>query len=367
MQFRVGVLVAATILITLILIGLFGESPRFFQNLAHPQKTFNVRFPTAPNVEKDTPIRKSGILIGRVADVKLLDEGGVEVVAKIDSDRTIRRNEVCRITSANFLGEAMLEFVPSTDRTASDDPITDGAFMEGEVATDVFEAIRGFADLQGDIERTLGSIETAGTDVATVAQNLNTLVADNNGQVNRILSKTEQVLITTDRALARFDTAMSSVNDLISDEELRERIRRALDEVPQILADAGSLVVALQRVANQAEENLDNLQGLTKPLGDQGDQIVATVEESVEKLDVFLEQLVQFSKSINESEGSLSQFVNNPDLYQKLDRAATNIEKVTRRLEPIVDDARVAMDKVARNPGRLGVQGLLRNQQSGLK
>jgi phospholipid/cholesterol/gamma-HCH transport system substrate-binding protein len=38
-------------------------------------------------------------------------------------------------------------------------------------------------------------------------------------------------------------------------------------------------------------------------------------------------------------------------LYDRLNHAARNLDEVSQRLKPIVDDARVFMDKVARHPG----------------
>jgi phospholipid/cholesterol/gamma-HCH transport system substrate-binding protein len=66
-----------------------------------------------------------------------------------------------------------------------------------------------------------------------------------------------------------------------------------------------------------------------------------------------------FSKSLNNPEGSLGQFINNPDLYQSLNRAAVNIEELTLELEPILHDARVFSDKIARHPELLGVRGAM--------
>jgi phospholipid/cholesterol/gamma-HCH transport system substrate-binding protein len=47
----------------------------------------------------------------------------------------------------------------------------------------------------------------------------------------------------------------------------------------------------------------------------------------------------------------LGQLIHNPELYQNLNRTIRNVEYLTRKLEPIIDDARVFSDKVSRNPG----------------
>ena len=91
-----------------------------------------------------------------------------------------------------------------------------------------------------------------------------------------------------------------------------------------------------------------------------------TIDGSIQRLDELMIQLVQFGESINNQEGSLGQFLNNPDLYQRLNRAAANIEDVSSRLRPIVEDARIFTDKIARDPGRL-TSGILSSRQSGIK
>ena len=84
MQFRVGVMILATILIAAILVLLFmGSSP-----LLHGTYTIYIKFSEAPGVTRDTPVRKAGIRIGRVRNVQFADDdSGVIVTAEIDRDR----------------------------------------------------------------------------------------------------------------------------------------------------------------------------------------------------------------------------------------------------------------------------------------
>jgi phospholipid/cholesterol/gamma-HCH transport system substrate-binding protein len=359
LQFRVGVLVVATVIIAIILVMIFEELPRGLGG----RRTVYIYFPSAPGVAVNTPMRKSGILIGRVTDVRLEDAGGVLITARLDVDRVVRKNEICRIRTGSFLGDAMLEFVPSGIEGQSDEPLADGAFLHGEVSRDALgvmsDAMQVFVNLADDLEIAMASVRTAGEDVGDVARNLNVLVVNNQDQLNRILGKTEG-------ALGRFDTTMTAVQELVSDEELRVRLKQVLDEVPQVLNDFSNMIAGLGRVADEAEQNLIFLQGLTKPLGAQGEELVSTLQRSLSRLDNVLAEIDGFSRTIGDSQGSLGQFINNPDLYQRLNNAAGNLEEITYRLQPVVDDARVISDKLARNPGRI-LRGAIGRQQSGLK
>ena len=92
-QFRVGVVVIGGLLVAGMLVVLFGEWP----SVVGGRYTVNIVFAEAPGVTRDTPVRKSGILIGRVASVSFTDEGKVLVIAQIDNNVVVRQDEVFRV------------------------------------------------------------------------------------------------------------------------------------------------------------------------------------------------------------------------------------------------------------------------------
>ena len=108
-QFRVGVMVLATVLILAILLLLFGDLP----SLVKGTYTVNFAFPQAPGVMQDTPIRVNGVLIGRVREVQLDEKVGVMITATIEDKYVLYRDQVGRI-GGSLLGDAVIESVPST-------------------------------------------------------------------------------------------------------------------------------------------------------------------------------------------------------------------------------------------------------------
>ncbi len=358
LQFRVGVLVVATVVIGVILILMFEELPASLGS----HKTVYVHFQSAPGVTVGTPVRKSGILIGRVTDVELQDDGGVLVTIRLDRERAVHKNEICRISTGNLLGDAMLEFVP-VSMAGKNEPLEDGAYLEGTVTKDAMammtDAMQTFADVSDDLQAAMRSVTTAGVEITDGAKNLNALLVNNHDQLQRIMGKTET-------ALDRFDTTMVAVQEMVTDEELRLQLKNVLEQVPQVLTDTSQVMAGLGRVADEAEKNLVYLQGVTRPLGENGEQIVSSVQQSLDRLDTVLLQLQQFSQAINNADGTLGKLVHDPDLYQHLNQAAVNIEELTFRMQPVVDDARVISDKLARDPARI-FRGALGPQRSGLK
>jgi phospholipid/cholesterol/gamma-HCH transport system substrate-binding protein len=115
-----------------------------------------------------------------------------------------------------------------------------------------------------------------------------------------------------------------------------------------------------------ADRNLRNLEGLTRPLGERGEGMVASIDKTIGRLDEVISQAVAFTRALNESQGTLGKLVRDPQVYDDLAQAADNVNRLTRELRPIVNDVRVFTDKIARHPEQLGVKGAL-DRRPGLK
>ncbi|MFO0817583.1 MAG: MlaD family protein [Pirellulales bacterium] len=346
LQIRVGVVVVTAAIIAFLLVFAFAERrSSFFET----QKTIYLKFTHAPGVTAQTPVRKNGIHIGRVTDVQLLDEGGVVITAKLDDRHKVRRSEVVRISTASIIGDAVLEFVPSNEQGASNELIQDGEFIaDGIVASDPLRVLIGLEDKLGGAIR---SIEGAGNEVTVLARNMNTIVGNNQEQFQRVIMKSEQ-------AMDRFRSAMTTVDELVGDPEVRLQLKQALAGVPQLmtearttLEDARRTLDGFQKMSERANTNLENLEQFTKPLAERGDKLVMAIESSVTNIDDLLDQLVQFGEALNNREGTLGQLMHDRDLYDRLQRTVTNVEDASRQLRPIMNDVRILTDKLATDPG----------------
>jgi len=363
-QFRVGVVVLAAFLIAGTLVLWFGDGIRHTY-------TIYLKAQNAPGVAVDTPVRKHGVRIGRVSQVDLLDDG-VLLTLNIDEGRVLRTSELPRIATASLLGDAVVEFVPADEK---DLPAEVHVIKNGETIvstgagptgpSDVFQVV---VDLQDKIESAFESVELAGQKIAQLTDSFDSIVGKNDDQMKSLLAK-------SDLALDQFGKAMANVNDVIGDEQLKQKIRETLVRLPVVveearltLTDARTTLEGFARVGQRAERNLENLEGLTRPLGEQGDEIVATIQRSIGRVEEIMTHLVQFTQALNNPDGSLGRLVHDPELFERINMAASNIEEVTRKLKPIMNDARVLTDKLARDPSQLGVRGAIsRPKGQGLK
>ena len=350
MQFRVGVMVLATAIIAGILIVLFGDLPSLVQ-ATYPLK---MDFADARGVSQGTPVRKNGILVGRVATVTLNERGGVTVVADVDSYVPIYKDEQPRI-AGTLLGDAEISLVPGRivpprQRLGPDE------ILMGAVSRDPFEV---FATLEPKFGATLDSLAEASASVTKLSTNLDRMFLGEDDKFEKMVRKTEA-------ALDNFSIAMGNINDVMGDPKAREKMKAAIEALPQVLADLRTTVQGIGTTVDTADRNLRNLEGLTKPLGERGEQMVAQVDRTIGRLDETLKQAAMFTKALNESQGTLGKLVRDPQVYNDLAQAAQNVSKLTKDLRPIVDDVRVFTDKIARHPEQLGVRGAL-DRRPGLK
>lgn len=358
-QFRVGVVVIVAAIIGGTLILLFREG-----DLLTNQYTIYMDFAEAPGVLVDTPIRKNGVTIGRISHVELRDDG-VRLTATIDSKHRLRKRERPRIGTGSLLGDAVVDFVPGRDSDAAAmDFYESGDLIEnGAVASDPLSVL---VNLEPDLTSAVRSIDEAGQNMSTAAESFNTLLGNNRDRLNRISQKTEG-------ALDEFRASMAGVNKIVGDEEINRNLKRSLETLPELLEEVDetfemgrTAIATLQRVGNRAEKNLENLEGFTRPLGERGESLVDNIDRSVRNIDLLLAQLVEFSKALNNRDGTLGRLVYDPSLYDRLNRAVGNVEEVSRQFGPIMNDVRVFTDKIARDPRQLGLKGALDMRPSGM-
>ena len=389
MQFRVGVLVLLTGLFLFLLVMIIGAMP----DLGARSYTIHVQFESAPGVQIDTPVRKSGVLIGRVTQVSL-DKHTVLVTARIKQEYKIYRNETIMVNSASLFGDAVLDvvnkkpdprtegtdrvpvsyretptgvmlvsFAQPTELTAKDDDaigddaIGDDEVFWGETATNPLQVL---VNLEDDVEQTLSRLSDASDNVGLLASRINTVLTGEDQKLSKLINGAE-------RSFTEVSTAMNSLNKLVGDPVLKRDLERALSQIPELVHDMRIAADGMRRMATSAETNLDNLRGFTEPLGESGPELVANLTLSTRNLDQMLAQVAGITEAISDRQGTVGQLIYNRDIYDRLDRAVENIEEITVKAKPIVKDIRTFTDKIARDPRQLGIKGALDRRQTGIK
>ncbi len=405
-RFGVGVLVVASLVITIILILFFGAAPNFFAK----RYEVTINFERAPGVETDTPVRKNGVKIGRVTRVTLLDSTnekpnpGVNLTMELDSQYKIRASEVARIGTGSIItGDAVVEFVQPTDEErlvrfdgsggspkdgsldaneqavaasvlAQGDYVANGA---GKVAPDPLEALikmqESFGPTLASLEPTFRAVQRASEQVDGLAGDIRQVIGGGDGTgtgsgpIQKISQKAEETM-------GNLDKTLNAIEGLFNDPKLRLAIGDAAEKLPTLIREAEGVmtqtratIASFEGVGKAAEETMKNVSEFTKPLGEKGDKIVTDALRTLNNLDALLADIRQVTAKVNNSQGTVQKLLDDDQLYYSFVRTLENVELLTHRMQPIIEDARIFSDKLARDPSQLiGVRGVINGRGAGL-
>ena len=358
-QFSVAVVVLATPIIVGLLVAFSSDvawSP--FSN----QYQIKLLVDQAPGVAPKTPVRRRGVLIGRVHSVEDTDQGAV-ITLNINEGKSIKENEGARIQTS-LIGDAVIEFSPVAP-AVDPQPVPPDAVVRGTYNPTPLDLL---ANLQGDLKETIMALGDAGDEVAKLARTMNEIAGDQD------IERLSKLVESTELAMSRFGSVMEDVEDVIGDEEFKRDLKEGLAALPSLVSDSEEILRALENALTSADQNLKNLEGFTKPLGERGNQIVENIEGSVDSLSESLGEVALLAKSLNSGEGTIGKLTRDRELYdqilmavQQVNQLIANVEMMSRRLRPIIDDVRVFTDKIARDPSRIARGIIPKNRELPIK
>jgi phospholipid/cholesterol/gamma-HCH transport system substrate-binding protein len=391
-KFGVGVLVVASMVIAVILVLFFGAAPNIFSN----RYEVTIRFDSAPGVTTDTPVRKAGVPIGRVRRIQLLEDG-VNLTLELDSRYTVRAGEQPRIAKGSLItGDAVVEFIPPTMQSliarfdglagspadgildANERALAEAALKQddyysgGIVVPDPLDAL---VEMQLSFTKTLESIEGAGEQVTALAADLRNMVGGGDGQFRRLAEKAEMTIDNFNQTLTGFNRVFNDSRIEFTLDLIANRLPDLINEAEGVMQQTSETLKAFEGVGRAAEETMQNVASFTEPFADKGSEFIDEARRSVANLNGLVNDLRLLSgranslvARVNEGQGTLARLIEDDQLYYSLVNTLNNVELVTRRLQPIIEDARVFSDKVAREPSRLiDLRGAITGQRGGLK
>lgn len=356
---RVGIVLLAAGFITGFLIILMGEG----RNVLQSRYTLHMKFTEAPGVAVDTPVRKNGVLIGRVSHVELRDEGDVVISTRIEAGRKVFKDEIPHIRSSSLLGDSVVEFVLDPNSNQPHQPFQDGDFLgDTRVATD---PIRVLTNLEGDVRRAVQSFETAANNVSNLSTRLQNALGTNDDQLQRLLQKSEIALDQIQRTAVAFE-------GIVGDPEVSANLKESIRRLPQTFEDLQTMMAATRETLDsfkgmqqRVERNLDNIEPFTRVLGERGDEIVMNANKIADNIEDITSIGADLVQRIRDSDGTVAKLIRDDDLFEKISATVNNFHDASRRVRPIVEDLRVFSDKIATDPRQLGIKGAVDNRPLG--
>jgi phospholipid/cholesterol/gamma-HCH transport system substrate-binding protein len=221
LRIRLGIFVVMSLVMLGGLILLFGSLPTFFRNA----NRFTIDFNDAPGISQGSPVRRSGVRIGEVTDVRLDDESGkVHVDVAIESKYTIRHNEKPTLVIGVLGNDASIDFIPIAVKPPE---VPDRSIIPPG------------STIQGESQTTINTLLTRASDVVPTTQEaLN--------DMRRSLKRIEEMTPLMEETLREY-------RDLAKD------ARRALPDAQETAREVGALAKRTREAIPKLEQTSDDI------------------------------------------------------------------------------------------------------------
>ena len=372
LKFRVGIFVVIAMCILGILI--FVNSEGWVA-----QYSIFIKPKTAPGVTEGTPIRRNGILIGRVKKVTPMIDGVVVELA-INDDVDIYDNDTCSIGSDSILGDAMIEFMaPETLERGNPVPRDQDYYVE--IVSVKPNPMQLVGDLTPKLDATFDAIRTASVGVNKASEDIQKLTntiqsafENEDSDFKKMTNDFREMTAQAQLALNNIDRFFGTAANFIEDPELEFNLKQTLWELGPIVTKIGLVldqtretVREFQSIPEGVNQNLDNLKSFTESLKTEGPEVLEKLNSSLKNADELIVQVKAFTSSLKKlenSDGTLGKLINDPELYNSLLKTANTLQREVAKIEPTINDIRMFTDAIARDPGVLGIRGALDRRPS---
>ncbi len=408
LRFRLGALVLVALVLLAVLITLFGSLPTLFQR----HSAFTVRFRDATGVGAGTPVRRSGVRIGEVGTLQLDDASGeVRVEVLVRKQFNVRHNEQATLVQGLLGGDTTIDFLPK--RQPENEPPLDSSAVEpgeelvgirqanvstlvgqaAEVVPSTQEALneirkslqrlekmspimeetlkeyRDLAKVSRDVvpelRRTNEEVQVAARSWNRVAEQINVLLQTNQDKLVKVIDNLNETLLRVsnvfnDENQKNLTTTLKNVK---AGSEHFDSIAKNTD---QLLRESQETIKRVNTGITQANDVLGNLQQATKPMAERSASVMKNLDESTAKFNHTMSDLQDVLRGLNQQDGALRKFLNDPAIYNNLNDAACMLVRIMPRVDRVLKDVEVFADKIARHPESLGIGGAVR-PSAGLK
>ncbi|HRD38772.1 MAG TPA: MlaD family protein [Bacteroidia bacterium] len=267
----------------------------------------NVLYAVYPQIDgliEANPLMVKGYKIGQVNQITLMKKGGeYQVLVKflITEDVKIPKHSVAKAVSSDLLGSKAVEIIYSNETEFVQSGDTLLAASEEDLKTAVDKRL---TPLQKKAEGLLSSIDSVMVIVETV---LNANTRDN-------LSKSFESI---KKALTSLEQTSYKLDDLVASEK----------------AKISSILSKLNTVAGMLEQNTGKIENIITNVSNLSDSLAkAQLKDAIANADKTLKELNVLIAQINSGQGTLGKLAKNDSLYNNLNKASADLDKLMKDL-----------------------------------
>lgn len=173
--------------------------------------------------------------------------------------------------------------------------------------------------------------------------------------------------------LKNMSSATDRLNNALSEENQRnlgatfKNLAAASEAMPSALKNADGLFKESRQTLRRMDDSLTeanklllNLQQAARPLAENGERYFQNLDGATDKLCRVLTEMEGLLQVINHGDGTLQRLLSDPSLYHHMNEIGCFVTSLLPRIDCMMRDAQIMIDKLARHPELLGAGGIVR-------
>lgn len=299
-ELKIGIIVTAAI-------GLFIWGINFLKGRELFSEKFELYavYPKIDGLIEANPLLVNGFKVGQINKISLIKDHngnyGVLVKFLVTENVQIPKHSVAKAISSDLLGSKAVEIIYSKDTefVVSGDTLI--AETEEGLKTSVSKQL---APLQQKIEGLLSSVDSVMTVVQVVL----------NDKTRENLSKSFESI---KKAIQSLEQTAYKMDDLVASEKAK---------ISSILTKLNGLAGLLEKNTGKIDNIIGNFSNLSDSLAD------SNLKSAINEADKTLAELNKLVAQINSGQGTLGKLAKNDSLYNNLNKASDDLDKLMKDL-----------------------------------
>lgn len=238
-EIRAGIFILTAFTVLVVMVFSVSDIPSMFK----PKKDVKAVFEMSEGIEKNAPVRYSGMKIGKVKKIRVAPELGdrIELTLSVYRDVVIKEDSSAAIKTLGLVGGKYVEISTGTPKSR---PLPPGGVIKGEGALriedltraglEVVEKLRNIAD---NLNKVLGNAEIARSITATVKNmeqitaNLKTITA-NKDEISHSLENIPELVKKLDESATNLKMITEKADRLLG--ENKKNIDATLENIREM-------------------------------------------------------------------------------------------------------------------------------------
>ena len=270
------------------------------RNLFHPERYYYAIYANVDGLVASNPVMIHGFKSGQVREIYFYPDTSGRVIVRFaitENTYLIPENSVAKIVNDGLLGSKAINIVLGNSKKNAEK----GDTLIGETAPSMGEA---FTDAVGPIKDRANTLLKTIDSVLVIVQDI--LNKDARASLTASFESVKKAIATLEKTAGRLDNLVESEGGKIS-----------------------SILSKLDKITGTISANNDKLANIMKNFSSMSDSMAkSNIKTTISNANLTLQQTALILEKINKGEGSMGLMLNDKRLYNDLDSASANLNRL---------------------------------------